>query len=152
MKTKLLLPQKFKAIGFMILAIAIVILAIPENTFGDSLSVNLGLLSNKNLSVGPNGETNLLLTIRLVLFLLSFIFISFSREKIEDEYIAGLRLSSWMWAIAINYALLLIAILTVYGLDFLNILLYNMFTPLVIFILRFNFLLYVNSKKQSNEE
>ena len=73
--------------------------------------------------------------------------IAFAKEKVEDEFISKLRLTSLLWAISINYILLLIGILTVYGLDFLNVLFYNMFTPLVIFIIRFNFLYYKYSRE-----
>lgn len=152
MKTKLLFPRKFKAIGFVILLIAIIMFVMPESFFGDMLSIDLGILSKQDMASEANGKTNLLFTIKLVLLLLSLIFISFSSEKVEDEFIAKLRLSSWMWAIAINYTIVLVAILTVYGLDFLDVLFYSMFTPLIIFILRFNYLLFVNSKKQGDEK
>lgn len=152
MKTKLLLPEKFKVIGFIILLVAIAVTVIPESVFGDALTLNLGILSKQDLAFEVSGKTDLLFTIKLLLFLVSLIFISFAHEKIEDEFIAELRLTSWMWAIVINYSLLLVAIMTVYGLNFLNVLMYNIFTPLIIFTIRFNFLLYVNSKKQSDEK
>ena len=68
------------------------------------------------------------------------------KEKKEDEYISKLRLSSLLWAVLINYTLLLLAFLFVYGEPFIPIIIYSMFTVLIIFIARFNYILYRNSK------
>ena len=73
-------------------------------------------------------------------------------EKNEDEYIAGLRLSSLLWAVCVSYLLLLIAFVLVYGTPFLNVMVYNMFTVLIIFIIRFNYLLHKNSKIVPDEK
>ncbi len=48
-----------------------------------------------------------------------------------------------------NYSVLLIAILFVYDFAFFDVLVFNMFTPLIFFILRFNFL---KLKSRSHEE
>ena len=74
------------------------------------------------------------------------------KEKNEDEYIAGLRLSSLLWAVFVSYVLLLAAFLLVYGSPFLDVMVYNMFTILIIFITRFNYLMYKNSKTVSDEK
>jgi len=73
-------------------------------------------------------------------------------EKVEDEFIANLRLNSLLWAVLVNYVLLLFMFLFIYGLAFLNIMVYNMFTILFLFIGKFNIALYRNSKSGPNEE
>ncbi|NDK56261.1 hypothetical protein GWO68_10060 [Pontibacter sp. BT213] len=67
---------------------------------------------------------------------------AFSREKDEDEYIAQIRLESLLWATYINYGFLLFSVLFIYGLAFYQVLLLNILTLLLIFLIRFNFILY----------
>lgn len=131
METKLLLPHRCKTFG-IIIAILGIILLILSDRFDFLLRI---------------GNIDMALTISCALIIIGGMLIAFAKEKVEDEFISKLRLTSLLWAISINYILLLIGILTVYGLDFLNVLFYNMFTPLVIFIIRFNFLYYKYSRE-----
>jgi hypothetical protein len=78
--------------------------------------------------------------------------VGFSKEKNEDEYIANLRLSSLMWAVWVNYALLLLSFIFVYGMGFLHVMIYNMFTVLIIFIGRFNLILFKNKMISADEK
>lgn len=87
-----------------------------------------------------------------VLLIVGALFVGFSREKKEDEFIANLRLSSLLWAVYVNYILLLLSLLFVYGTAFLTVMMYNMFTVLIIFIVRFNYVLYKNSKLVPGEK
>ncbi len=70
--------------------------------------------------------------------------ITFSREKKEDEFIQSLRLRSFQWAFLLNYLILLILFIFVYGMSFLTIMVYQMFLILILYILRFHYLLYLN--------
>lgn len=82
----------------------------------------------------------------MFLLLGALLLISYSREKDEDEYISRLRLESLQIAVITNYILLLIASLIWHWLDFLAVMMYNMFTILIIFIIRFHYLLYRQKK------
>lgn len=75
--------------------------------------------------------------------------VGFTKEKIEDEFIYKLRKDSLVWALIVNYSILLVAILFVYDMTFLHILFFNMFTTLVFFVIRFTVL---KSKYLSHEE
>lgn len=72
--------------------------------------------------------------------------VAFSREKLEDEWVNRVRLESLQWSVYLNYALLLIALLVVYDEGFFYVMVYNMFTILIFFIIRFNFVLYVKDR------
>jgi hypothetical protein len=96
--------------------------------------------------------TNVTPTIVGILFLVGALLVSFSREEREDEFIAKLRQSSLLWAVLLNYVLLIICFAFVYGFSFLNVMIYNMFTVLVLFIIRFNYILYRSSKDMPNEK
>ena len=85
-------------------------------------------------------------------FIIGALLVSFSKEKNEDEFIAEIRLSSLLWAVWVNYILLLVSFLLVYGSPFIEVMVYNMFTTLLIFIVRFNHLLYRNRKTVPDEK
>jgi small-conductance mechanosensitive channel len=97
-------------------------------------------------------EANITNTVVGVLFIIGALFVGFSKEKTEDEFIANIRLSSLLWAVWVSYILLLLAFLFVYGSPFLTVMVYNMFTVLIIFLVRFNYILYKNSKTVSDEK
>ncbi|MCB0469680.1 MAG: hypothetical protein KDC51_03485, partial [Flavobacteriaceae bacterium] len=84
-----------------------------------------------------------------LLIIIGGLLVGFSKEKVEDEFIYKLRKDSLVWAILFNYFILIATILLVYDLTFFHILVFNMFTPLVFFIIRFNFLKY---KANSHDE
>jgi hypothetical protein len=69
--------------------------------------------------------------------------LAFSREKIEDEWIQQVRLESFQWAMLVNAVLLAIFILLTHGAPFLTVMVYNMFTPLLIFVARFTYILHL---------
>lgn len=158
MSTKLLLPNRYKKIGWFILIPATISgLALAYNEFGvDWLWAKVFAIANdgsdlhyKYFSIRYSNITN---TVIGSLFIIGAMLVSFSKEKNEDEFIAELRLSSLLWAVCVSYILLLIAFLLVYGSPFLDVMVYNMFTVLIIFIIRFNYLLYKNSKTVSDEK
>jgi len=75
--------------------------------------------------------------------------VGFSKEKVEDEFIYKLRKDSLVWAIIFNYIVLILAIVFIYDFSFFDVLVFNMFTPLLFFVIRFNFL---KLKSSNNEE
>jgi hypothetical protein len=163
MTQSLLLPHRFKKIGWLILVPATIlgiILAIGDFDT-DWFSTRVFAFFSDEIKSGQFAEggklfsfihTNVTNTIVGVLFLIGALLTAFSREKQEDEYIEKLRLSSLLWAVWVNYILLLLAFIFVYGFAFLNVMIYNMFTILIIFIARFNYILYQNRKGATDEK
>lgn len=84
--------------------------------------------------------------------ILGAIFSTCSREKIEDEMVRQLRLNSLLVALYISYALLIVCSLFVYGLDFLYVMVYNMFTILFVFMVVFRYRMWCLNKEAKNEE
>lgn len=158
MTSNLLLPNKFKIIGWFIL-IPITIAGIYLSVTGfETVTLNANAFALVNSDFLGKTEyfslikVDLAQTIVGILFLAGALLVSFSKEKIEDEYIAKLRLSSLLWAVWLNYILLLLCFVFVYGTDFLTVMMYNMFTVLIIFIIRFNYLLFKNAKMAIDEK
>ena len=75
-----------------------------------------------------------------------------SREKIEDEVGRQIRLSSLLVALYVNYAVLIVCSLFVYDLDFLYVMMYNMFTILLIFVVVFRYRMWRLNKDMKDEE
>jgi hypothetical protein len=158
MKTKLLLPNKFKTPGWIML--------IPTTLFGlyiifsdfefDFLNARVfAFFSDEILGDSVTMgfiHTNLTYTITGIIFIISAFFVAFSREKTEDEFIARIRLESLLWATYINYGILLFCFLFFYDFGFFYVMIINMFTILVIFIIRFQYLLHRAKKSLSHEK
>ena len=75
-----------------------------------------------------------------------------SREKIEDEMISSIRLNSLLTALYIHYAIIVVASLLVYYLDFLYVMLYGMFTILIIFMVVFRLRIWRMRKEERDEQ
>jgi hypothetical protein len=74
------------------------------------------------------------------------LFIAFSKEKIEDEFISRLRLESLQFAVYLNYMILTLQILLVHSTAFLDIMVYNMFSVLLLFIIRFRAMIHIQNQ------
>lgn len=159
MKANYLFPNQFKKIGMF--------LFIPGFIFGiiflifsyepDFLNIRLFAFSDFPIIGAENylftlRETNALDEIIALLLIGGAILIAFSKEKNEDEFIAKIRLESLVWATYINYAILILAVLFFFGRSFLWALVFNMFTILFFFIIRFNWVNYKSKKSLKDEE
>jgi len=148
MESKLLLPNRYKRIGLILLipslALGILVRFFDFQFAFLSLRIGKSVINEKNIHL----EDTINLTDELALtgIIVALLFIAFAREKTEDEYIAQTRLESLKWAVLINYILLLVATWLVHGLAYIDVMMYNMLTVLIIFITRFNYALN-NSKK-----
>ncbi len=149
--SQLLLPNRFKKIGWPILisaAIAGIVLNILDFDAQWLKGTVFAVASDQILGDAHYFsfiKTDLTNTLVGSLFIIGGLLVGFSREKKEDEFIANLRLTSLLWAVWVSYILLLCAFIFIYGGVFLSVMIYNMFTVLIIFIIRFNFLLYKNA-------
>ena len=84
--------------------------------------------------------------------IVSLLLIAFSKEKDEDEFISQIRLNSLVWALLINYGILILAELFVYGLAFLNVLYFNLIMILVLFVIKFRIELHKLKTNAENEK
>ncbi len=107
---------------------------------------------DESYSVFTWKKNNLIEEIVITLIIISGLISAFSREKEEDEYIRQLRFESLMYAVFLNYIFLFVSNWFFYDFDFMFIMSFNMFTILIFFIIRFNYVLYKNRKKLNREE
>jgi len=143
---KYLFPNSFKKLGWFILVPSVIagLLVIHFNiepTLFD-LKVPALIADKEGLSFDKKYitiiENNILIEILGVLILVGSLFVAFSKEKQEDEFIAKIRLESLVWATYFNFAILLLAMLIIYGFSFYYLMIFNMFTIPIYFIIRFN--------------
>ena len=152
MNKRLLLPNKVKKIGWALLIPATVLGIVTMSTGFEWLTIETwvpALISDE--FIGPTKyfsllKTNIANTLIGVLFIVGALLVSFSKEKNEDEFISSIRQSSLLWAVLVNYILLAFAFLFIYGMVFFQVMVYNMFTILIIYIVRFNYVLYRNNR------
>lgn len=158
MKLAYLFPHRFKRIGmllvvpFALLGIYVVNYDIEPDIFDFNVPAIFAdeILGEKHFF--SMIEVNVLNEIIGVILILSFLLVAFSKEKEEDELIAKIRLESLVWATYVNYAVLLLSMIFVYGISFLWVMIFNMFTILLFFIVRFNWQIRKLDKTMSHEE
>lgn len=75
-----------------------------------------------------------------------------SCEKVEDEMVRQVRLGSLLVALYVNYAALIICSLFIYDLDFLYVMMCNMFTMLIVFMVVFRYRMWCLNKGMKGEE
>ncbi len=90
-------------------------------------------------------------TLSIIMAIIGLLMITFCRDRIEDELSGQFRLDALSWAIVLNYILFIIVEWGVWGPCNYNLLVYTMFTPFIIFIVRFNYLKYKMRKSLANE-
>ena len=154
MKTKFLFPNRFKRIGWILMvptAILGVAIIFFDYRFG-FLDVDVFVIYSGGDSFSTGSrilefvKNNVTDEICGILFIIGALFVAFSKEKQEDEFIAKTRLESLVWATYMNYAILILCFLFIYGTGFLNVMILNMFSILIFFIIRFNYILYKTKK------
>ena len=152
MKNTLLLPNKCRLIGAVLLPFAITWLVafyfrdhsvfsfLQYHAKGGGNAFSAEFIFNKDFSTDFNGELSILATL-LCLFM-----IAFSREKQEDEYVRSIRLHALQVSIYVNYIMLAIASILIYGFSYIIVLQASLFTLFIVFILVFYYKLYIKSR------
>ena len=144
MKKLYLLPHYCRSIGYVLL-VSFLALGIAYMGWGYELPWLQydRMPRGSGLDFSNNNFTDEVACIGIIV---SLILIAFSKEKIEDEAIQFFRLEALQWAVYANYLVLILSILLCYGVKFFIVMTYNMFTILIIFIIRFRFVLYQHTK------
>lgn len=152
MKPRFLFPHRWKKWGWIIILLSIVLLIL--NSLIDMTWLNVPVFQQQLF--GDNrwdwSPVNLSVTIIGIGLIAGLSFVAFSKLKTEDEFTIQIRMESLQWAVYVNYGLLLLAFIFIYGLSFFNVMEYNMFTILIIFIIRFHWILYRQKRLLKNEK
>lgn len=159
MKTNYLFPHKFKWISGILFIVSISIMLcwiIEPDIFKDIEIKSKVFAIAETAFMGDNVyfgiiDTNILDELLMATVIICGLVFAFSKEKIEDEMTSKIRLESLVWATYANYLIFLFCVLFIYGMVFLNIIMFAFFTHLLFFILRFNWEIY-KFNRTTNEE
>lgn len=156
MKTNnFLFPACFRKIGWIMSLPLAAILTFYLLGFFDYMKPSAtwnffdGMFNNPSWRLLDLIAGKLILSVCMILLTVGLLFIAFSKEKIEDEYIAKLRGDSLIWAVIVNSILLVVTFLFVYGEGFLFVMFLNLYALLILFIIKYNIAL--NNFKKSND-
>ena len=154
----LLLPQVYKKIGWFLLFPAFIaglylLIWGTTNTYNPRIKTYgyFGSVFASGKPVIRFDYIELIPNLFSILFLVVGILVMFSKEKKEDEYINQIRLNALQYAVFVNYILLFLCMISIHSFEFLNVLFYNLFTIIIIYILRFHFLIYKNSTNNNEQ-
>ncbi|RZJ65842.1 MAG: hypothetical protein EOO50_12020 [Flavobacterium sp.] len=161
MKTQFLFPNRCKTIGWIFLAIGIIGLLLMNRTVGgikldDSVRITTFAIADGGLMGSASYfsfvKNSMYDEFVLALMILGGLFVGFSRCKNEDEFISQIRYESLVWAVYFNFGLLLLSTLFIYGTYYMSVVLHNIFSLLIFFIIRFHIKLYQLQKSMRDDE
>jgi len=142
MKTRFLFPYWCRYLGYTLFVIHIPIVLLRKMMGFD--------LPGETHSDGIFSPHHLFFMATTLLMAIGLFLAAFSKEKIEDEQISQLRLDSLQWAIYVNYILLIVSLIL--STDTEHVLFLNLLVPLVFFITRFQWKLYLNNRLLRKDE
>ena len=149
-----LLPNGFKKVGWIILVPTFVLGVLMTidgyNGFPSFLLPEWIPLAMKR--VLTSDWVGKILNVAIIGICLGCLFVACSRESVEDELIGRIRLNSLLIALYINSSVLIILSLFCYELLFLNVLVFNIFTNIIIFLIVFEMKLWKLKKSLRDEE
>ncbi len=162
MNPRFLLPHSLKTVGWILLIPSVlygIYIHIVGFEFDEVMKTSVFAiwrdpflssdLSDNFFKVIENGILDEILTICIIL---GGIFVGFAKAKDEDEFIGKIRTESLIWAIYLNSIIFLFATIFVYDMPYFNVLIFNAFTPILFFVIRFHFLLHQSKKELRYEE
>ena len=162
MKTsRFLLPRGFKVPGFCLLAVG-AILGVLYCVIPDTISVSVNdireLFGASRIKVSPTflggytADSDLIMTIIGLLMVVGGVFVGFSRNREENEFIEQIRFESLLLSIYLNSIALVACLIFVWGLSFVTVMFCSLFSVLCIFIVCFYVRVFINKKTIRNEE
>ena len=138
MKKNYLFPHRFRVIGWVLAIIAVVgYLWLPEIHFKmPSLYFDV-LFDDDNESGFFRMARAEILSIAMLLLTIGLLFVGFSKEKVEDEFVHYLRAQSLIWSTYVTAALFIIATILIYGIAYIIVPYLVFYAFLILFIIKF---------------
>ena len=151
MVIRFLLPHKIKFVGIVLFLLGLVAAYLrfyaglkPSYLTVPVFAVYSSFLETKTFQVITNNVSE---EITALLLLLGLFAINFSKEVIENEKVDSLRLFSFASSVLLNTMILIFCVLFIFGFAFVNVLMFNMFSQLMIYQIIFR-IHYIKNKKK----
>ena len=142
MKKNYLFPHQFRMIGWVLVITAVAAFIVTRIWF-PNLSIKMPSLYFDTFFDDEN-ESGFFriaradtLSLAIPVLTIGLLFIGFSKEKVEDEFVQYLRTQSLIWATYVTAALFIIATLLIYGISYLYVPFLVFFVFLILFIVKF---------------
>lgn len=147
MKRTFLFPSYFRKIGWIISIITLLYLVIGGIFFEDIYNFSFKMPAIVGLEKIYNfipqkdyfvlTDTSFMATLFPVLMIIGLVFISFSRERNEDEYVSKIREKALVWSVLITCVVLVLSILLIYGFDAIYVFWFDFLFFLLLFVIKF---------------
>lgn len=143
MKKNYLFPHHFRVIGWVLAIVAVAgYLWLPEINFKMPSLYFDTFFDDENESGFFRMARANSLSIAMILLTIGLLFIGFSKEKVEDEFVQYLRAQSLIWATYATAILFIVATLLIYGISYIYIPFLVFYVFLILFIIKFKVELY----------
>lgn len=158
MKNNLLLPHGFQKIGWallvpsLLLGVYLVFNGLDTTDLASMIERIVRSGRTVNVHKIGNGIEPWLNNTLIIALLLGSIFVTCSHERVEDEMITHIRLNALLLALYIDIAVIIVAALAVYGLAFIDVMVYNLFTLPLLFAAIYRWQLWRMRKEAGDEE
>lgn len=151
MNIKFFLPHKFRFVGLILFLLGIISAYVrfslgikPDVLTLPVFTVYSSFLETKTFQVITN---NILEEIVTLLLLTGLLLINFSKEKTEIELTDNLRFKALISSMFLNTLLMIFSTLFIFGFAFVNVLMINLFSQLLLYQIIFRFLIFRNRNK-----
>ncbi len=150
----LLLHRNYRFAGWILFSLGIV-LSIIRFYYG----IKLQILDLKTFAIYSSFfETKTFVVIRnnlteetaALLALVGLLFITFSKEEEENQDVSNLRLRSLITAFYVNTIFLIISIFFVFGIGFVEVMMVNLFTPFLFYLIIFKYNIHKRTTSERN--
>lgn len=136
---KLFVPNNIRIYGWVILLFGL-ILGVIRFYFGvkpEFLNIKVFAVYSKYFETNYFKviENHVSEELTALLILVGLFVISFTKEKIENESVSVIRYKSFILTFYINTQIIVLSFLFVYGFGFINILVINVFSTFIIYII-----------------
>lgn len=156
MKKTFLLPHSFKKVGWAILIptfiIGLLMFIDGCNGFPSYLLTGVPKSSRLYEILDSTVMGHVLNNIAIIGICMGSLFVACSREPIEDELITQVRLNSLLIALYLNTVFIVVSALCFYELDYLYVMIGNIFAVLLVFLVVYEVKLWRLKKSMDYEE
>ena len=157
MKTNFLFPNRLRLPGWIMLIPSAILgyFSVVHDFELPFLNVKVISLLNSSLSSSIDpweiNKHNATKEIAGIFFIVGALLVAFSKEKVDDEYISKIRMESLLWAVYASFVIQIVCLVFFYDMTFFYSMIVNMFTLLIVFIVRYNFIIY-RSKSRNDDK
>ncbi len=138
MNKNYLFPRRFRVIGWVLAIAAVAAFFLLKNWFFKMPALYYDAFFEDEAEKGFfQMARSGILTLAMPVFTIGLLFIGFSKEKVEDEFVGHIREQSLVWATYVTAALFILATLFIAGVAYTYVPYLVFFVFLILFIVKF---------------